>query len=376
MKRGFPVGRERLWLYLSYHVVVCIVFITKYGVRYGFDPVLSSLAYCLLVAGGVWACVRSPRLRRHIVRPKQAILFVVFASIALAVLMSQFDISLIRNARHASLDLSVSRLWGGEFPYQGPEYNSHSAFPVWFLIAAPFYAMGDSSLLILLGLPLLSWALWSIDRRYVVCGCLLAIASPQFLYEIVTRSEIVLNMSLILAGVLMAEKLRRESGQTLTSLGGALLGAILSSRAITWMVFGAYIGYVSASSWRQSLAIAVSVIPFAVWDWGKFVAFGPIAHQARLSGLSPVVLAAAILIPVALGRLSRSVEDVLELCAVLLMGVVSFAFLQSVWTQGLHAAIMESRFDITYLIIPMPFIIASIVRLMPACPVEPCQIAH
>lgn len=358
------------WLLFGCHLVIASTFIAKYGGRYGLSPSWTASLYCLIAVAGM-LIYRGSDLPQIFADRRFLVSAVAVLTALLAILMYQFDPAQIRNARHATIDLAVERILHGEYPYQAPASSAHSAFPGWILLAMPFYLLGDSGLIVLLALPVFAWITWQVDRRLCVPGLMLLFFAPQFLYDIAVRSDIALNLVLCLAVTLISDELISRSQNWSTTLAGVLAGLVLSSRGIVFVAFSAYIGYMSVRAPSQALTFTFSAMltfiatlaPFAVWDWENFVEWGPIMHQLRLSGLPFWVLGLAFVAPFFIGRLATSFRTLLMSTGATLLLIVALAALNSVVQSGLSTAIMESRFDITYLTIPLPYMIVAMLLL-------------
>ena len=366
-------SRIWFWLLFACHLVIASTFITKYGVRYGFDPFWTSGLYCSL-AVAIMLIYRGRGLPRVCGDGRLVFVAVTVLTFLLAVFMYQFDMAGIRNGRHYALDLAIGRLVGGEFPYQAPAFSTHSAFPGWILLATPFYLMGDSGVMMLLALPIFAWTLWKIEPTLCIPGVLLLVSAPQFLYDVAVRSDISLNMITLLAVIVISDRLMARDENRLTIPAGLITGFLLSSRGVAFVVFSAYIGFASLRHRKQVLGYAVTALttfvatlaPFAIWDWRNFVDWGPIGHQIQLSHLPIAVLGLAMAAPFWIGRKTRSVGLLFACTAGILLVIVAAAAIRVVAGSGLELAIMENGLDVTYLTIPLPFLILAILLMKSA----------
>ncbi len=368
-----PSMRIWLWLLFACHLVIASTFITKYGVRYGFDPVWTSGLYCA-IATGVMLVYWARGLPRLFSDRRFVIASTALLTCLLAVFMYQFDMAGIRNGRHFALDLALGRLVGGEFPYQAPAFSTHSAFPGWILLATPFYLMGDSGVMVLLALPIFAWTLWKIEPTLCIPGVLLLVSAPQYLYDVAVRSDIALNMIALLAVMVISDRLMARDENRLTILAGLLTGLLLSSRGVALVIFSAYMGYASLRHQKQTIGYAVAalttfvatLVPFAIWDWQNFVDWGPIGHQIQLSHLPIAALGFAIAAPFFVGRRTRSLRSLSAWISGVLLVIVAATWIRVVAGLGLEAAIMENGFDVTYLTFPLPFLILAILLMKSA----------
>lgn len=363
------MNTARLWVYTTLYFFIGLLFVIKYPVRYGIDPIIASIAYAVFVFGGVALLIRKPSLSARWNTRRLHILVTVIAALLLAAML-QFDPTVIRNARYALLQQAVDLLLSGSFPWGEPIFGHHSAFPFWFVLALPFYLLGDIGLLLILSFILAGWVMIRLDRTTAAAGIALLALSPAFLYEIATRSGVTANMVLALACLVLTERVSLRNGRWAVFLFGLLGGLVLSTRGVVFPIFAVYLGYLMHKNTRAALVLlcgwvlsfAATIVPFLLWDADRFWTYGPFTHQLALTHFNGWFVAGFLAVVFVWGYMLRSWRTVVEACGWLLFLGVAVSMGLVIFEHGLSAAIMESRFDISYFCFPLPFLIVGWLR--------------
>jgi hypothetical protein len=363
------MNTTRLLVYTALYFFIGLLFVVKYPVRYGIDPVAASIGYAVFVFGGVTLLVRRPSwYTRWSIR--RLYMLVTAIAVLLLIAMLQFDPAVIRNARYGLLKQSVDLLLHGSFPWGEPIFGHHSAFPFWFVLALPFYLLGDIGLLLIASFMIAGFVLIRSDRTTAAAGIVLLVLSPAFLYEIATRSGVTANMVLALAYLILVEHLVAKNKNAPIFFLGLLGGLVLSTRGVVFLIFAVYLGYLLYENRRAAaillcgwvLSFAATIVPFLLWDAGRFWTYGPFTHQLALTHFNGWFIAGFLAAVFVWGYMLRSWRAVIEACGGLLFLGVAASMGLVVFEHGLNAAIMESRFDISYFCFPLPFLIVGWMR--------------
>ncbi len=372
----------RIYLYLLIYLGIALLFLFKYPPRYGINACIVSGVYVICVGLGVMFFVLKggllARLNAH-----RLWALIIIAAVGLTLLMFQFDPSLIRNARFNLLNQSLRLLLEGSLPYGQPIYGHHSAFPFWFVLVAPFYLIGDIGILHILGFVFFAGILFHYDRPIAFPVILFLLASPAFLYEIAVRSGLTTNMVLAIGYLYILSKSHGKRNNVEEFAWGLLGGLIISTRGIVLIVLIIYLGYLFRRDVRSSLVLfsgwlisfTLTLVPFMLWDWRQFVAYGPFTHQFHLTTLPIWAIVAVVIIAFIIGRSCRTFRGVLESAGLLLLAGVTAAFVISVTTDGLIASIIGSHFDISYFSFPLPFLLIAWTRALTRAEVRQVPIA-
>ncbi len=363
---------RRAWLYAIAYLFIGLLFIIKYSVRYDVSPFATGLGYTVFVFGAGVLLLRRPWWyvgwnRRHVWAG------VMLIAALLLFTMLQFDPTVIRNARHGLLNQSVELLLHGSFPWGEPIHAHHSAFPFWFALTIPFYLLGDVGLLLIAGFLLMGLVMVRIAHRSAAAGIALLVVSPAFLYEIATRSGITTNMILVMAYLMLAERVVNRNSYRSIFLIGLLGGLVLSTRGVVLLVFLAYfsylmqnnkaVGFAILSGWL--LSFTATIVPFMLWDFDRFWTYGPFPHQLALTHLNGWIITALVITAFWFGQTLRTWQGVFEICGWLLFFGVTTSFGLTVSEHGWATAIMDSRFDISYFCFSLPLLIVGWTRHLP-----------
>lgn len=362
---------RRLWLYTLLYLFIGLLFIIKYPGRYGLDPLLLSVGYVVFVVAGTWLALHGSAFLARL-SAGQLLVIVLLVAASLSILMFQFDPDIIRNARYKLLNQSVGMLLEGSFPYGDPMPAHHSGFPFWFVIAAPFFIVGEIGLLHILAFLLGAFVLLRIDHARSPAGILALAASPAFLYEIVVRSGITTNMILVVAYVFMTDRVLKRNEHASAFLLGLIGGLVLSTRGVVFLIFAAYLGFYARNTWRRAatllagwlVSFCATILPFVLWDWDRFLAVGPFMHQLQLTRLAGWLVVPAVVLAFLLGRKRKTLDGVFEMVGLFLFLGVAASFCTSLVSNGLAASVMDSRFDISYFCLALPFIVVTWMRAL------------
>lgn len=289
-------------------------------------------------------------------------------AVSLTVLMFHFDPEKIRVGRYPAIYDWISRLLNSEFPYASGARPS--GFPFLFVMAMPFYFVGDLGFFQIFGFLVFAFL---VHLRYGgesmnKYRCLfLLITSPMFLYEIVVRSDLFSNMVLVMLYLAIFEIVStRPMSHVGLSLLGLAGGLLLSTRGVVLLIYVAFFGYFFGKrAFNQALffgsmlvGFLLPLVPFAIWNWNRLTSFGPFSIQ--LSLIPNWLLIVSIISTLCCALTIRSLARIYSSVAFLLFGVTCAAFILSVLGQGWYQAILGDRFDISYFCFALPFLLISL----------------
>jgi len=357
---------------LSIYIFVNELFVYKYACRVFTSPLMPCLIYMAIAIAMIFLLFRNYSIEIPQSTLKTAyIALVVICAIALAVLMRQFDPAQIKVARYDALHEWISRLLGGEFPYSSPV--KPSGLPFLFALALPFYIAGDLGYFQIFGFLLFSAIVYyrfSGDAKMMYRPIIPLIMSPVFLFEVAARSELITNMIIIIAYLVLVEYSLNSKKRISPIILGIGAGLLLSTRAIAVLILApCLIYYFKRGSEGRALFIvsmilgfAVTLLPFVLWSPKSFTANNPLLIQ---SSYSPVWLnVLALTASVLTGLFSKTMRAVYTSVSLILFLAVFVPFLIKVSYIGWYSALVESGFDISYFCFSIPFLpIASNLRL-------------
>jgi hypothetical protein len=348
--------------------VTNILFVYKYAARFFENSFIWVFFYFVLVNLFLMLLYKD----LDFVKPGKAhnIIFLVTTvtiAIGMVLLMQQFDPSRIRVGRFPALHDWIVRLLDGEYPYISP--TRPSGFPFLFLLATPFYLLGDLGFMQIFAFLLYALLLYrkhDSNNTIPLRTLLLLISSPVFLYEVVTRSDLFSNMVFVLFYLNLCEVELRSARTELLVLAGIVGGLLLATRGVVLLVFVLFFGYIFKGYLSRGFAFLLGVVvgfctavlPFAVWNWQYFMNYGPLAIQTSYLPIWLSVLAIVGCLCVA--AQAKSLINIYKAAGFVLFIVVCVAFVISLIDKGWAATIHGDRFDISYFCFALPFLLLTI----------------
>ncbi|MFC1728890.1 hypothetical protein ACFL6I_01015 [candidate division KSB1 bacterium] len=352
-------------LYALLYIFINSLFVLKYTARItGYAP-FAALLYASGAAVLLILCAHYYRDRMNTeLRYGSYIAVIVFLAALLLVLMKQVDPAGIQVGRYPALTEWIGDMLDGRYPYTSD--LRPSGFPFLFVLALPFYALGDVGLLqicsfLLFGLLVFTRYPRHPGQRYKTI--VLLTASPVFLYEVVVRSELFSNMAFVLLYLVLCERYLRSVNRPPLLVLGLAGGLMMSTRGIVFIIFLIYFGFCFKSAVRDGLmfagslaaGFAITVLPFLIWDARHFLTQGPFSVQAAYAAPWLLILvtagsAAAVLFV-------KTVHGVYRSILVCLFGAVFVSLCVSVLREGFNASVMQSGFDISYFAFSLPFVL-------------------
>jgi len=351
------------------------LFVYKYAHLIAPYPISLSLLY-LVAIGFLFFCLllrrrggREPEAGPLHASGRSLGWLVAALAVSLYLIMRLQDPETIAVGRYPALEQWIDRLFRGEFPYQSPARPS--ALPFQFIVAIPFYLLGDLGLMQIAAFLAFSTILLRDAGRETprrrLWHILLLAASPIFLYELVVRSDLFANMVLvILYGALLERvKDRRLAPLRLFALGIAG-GFVLATRLIVLIPLSLYLAAFTRARNRLPIGLiggiligfSLVVLPFLLWDPAYFIHHGP--HAIQASYASPWIVALIALLALLTAARIRSMARVHTSSALLLLLAVLLPFLQGLSAEGWDGVILSDRFDISYFAFCLPFLVLTI----------------
>ncbi len=270
--------------------------------------------------------------------------------------------------RWSAIHNFLSNLFQGVYPYSARTHlgGYGSPFPVWQLLHVPFYLLGDVGLSLFATYLFLLYALSKVQgRRAALSAGVLLLCSPGFVYEALVRSDLVTNFMFVCA-VLSLLVSRQKPLKGSVQLFGVLIGLLLSTRLSTGIVWFVLLlrPFLQMGLLRQfrflltvSVVFALTFVPFAFWDGDMlfFFAYNPFVLQTRQGSPLTLLLFFPLLLSLAMtwGSSWQRLNFHIGL-SLLLLVVVTFVVNMS--TTGTWCELFQSRYDITYFNMSLPFL--------------------
>jgi len=247
--------------------------------------------------------------------------------------------------------------------------NPPGPMPFYYILALPFYALGELGYFSLLGIVvfvlLIRFARVSKAQRTV--GILLVCSSSSYLWDVVCRSNVFLNGSLVLFSLLFLFRSIETKRTNTLVVNGIIIGLLLSTRnvfVIPYIVAFLYLLRSGQLCFAQVFKIGVvAVVSFAL----TFVPF-VCNHMADFMVMNPFVIQSSFLMPLgwSLGCIALSVlgyfivknpSDVYFFSGIILFVTIVLHFVYQSLVYDFHEAFFNSRADISYFILCVPFLL-------------------
>lgn len=354
------------------YIAINLLFITKYASR--ISDVLAMVA-CLVYS--IIAFVAFAQIeKKDIFQNKKGLLVSSLVAIALLIaLQSSINPYELKIDRWSAIHHFIQSLFQGSYPY-GAETHLHgygSPFPVWQIFHVPFYLLGN------VGLSFSVVTLLFIHSVYLQWGSkggylslLLLVASPAYLYEVMTRSDMITNFLLVgsVVNYLVYFKITLKSHLITIAI---LCGLTASTRLTAILpLFMLYFQEFTQVSWQRKISFllivvitfAVTFLPFWIWDANTLLYsdHGPFALQTSQIRDFDLIVFLVISVWLACKWKAKYVK-LYAYTAVLLGFMVAYTFIFNMATRGDWLRLFSSTYDITYFNMALVFVIATLSAL-------------
>ena len=353
---------------LAIYGLINALFVYKYTSRITSQPWATSLLYLVMVSLFILLLFRMTESRLG-VKTQNLIYFsmIAFSAILFTFVMFHFDPEKIRVGRYPAIYDWITRMFNSEFPYASR--TNPSGLPFLFVMAMPFYFLGDLGLLQIFSFLAFAVLIHLRHRQKSInrLRCLfLLVTAPIFLYEIVVRSDLCSNMIIVLLYLAIFEVLGPRAGHIALCFLGIIGGLLLSTRGIVLLIYIPVFGYffrrqiIKDSLFFLSIFVGflLPLIPFLIWDWAHFINFGPFSIQ--LSYIPNWLLIFSIAASIYCAVTIRSLERIYSSVLFILFGVTCAAFVMTVLDHGWYQTVQRDGFDISYFCFALPFLLISL----------------
>ncbi len=274
--------------------------------------------------------------------------------------MRQYQPVEIRVARYPALLEWIERFLKGFFPYTAK--TRPSGFPFLFFLVFPFYLLGDLGLFQVFGFLLFSYLAW---RKRSLLSPILLLASPSFLFEVLTRSELFTNMTVILAYLLFFQRKREKMKGSSLFLYGLLGGLLLATRGIVLLIYLLFFPFYFRNELKRGKIFFAGIffgfllinLPFFLWQPNYFFQGGPLFIQTAYIPFWLLILFFGFGLISSLKWLKGVSYWTIGLFTFF---VVFLPFFGMIIREGFYATLFRTGFDISYFIFPLPFLLYDI----------------
>lgn len=308
---------------------------------------------------------------------KEIICYSLVAGIAALVLISHFSVQIenLHVDRATVISSFLTALFNGDYPYFARSHmnNFPGPMPVYFLIAAPFYLLGELSILSALGYLIFVFFMKKrMDRTHNFNFILFYFLTSAYLvWEITTRSN-VFSITTILLFVLLGFLNLKPSQTNRFYILAILTGLLLSTRSVYILVY--FVFFISSLTNREitfkrlfiflsvaALAFIISFVPFIIFFTDEFFTMNPFIIQS--SFLIPSFYTAIfILISIILAFFVRNKSDKFFYSGISLFISILIYSIYHLVNFGYQESYINSNVDISYFIFCMPFLIMYLLQ--------------
>jgi len=362
-------ARAQKTILLFIYVFVNTLFVWKYGSPYFSNQIIAPVLYVIASAIILWV-ILSPGINIVLSPAGYRILYITFtfvATILLVILMFQYDPGKIGVGRYPAMYDWITKLFNGEFPYDSA--TRPSGLPFLFVMAIPFYLLGDVGLFQIFSFLVFAGILYYNFRGSYKTSLrllILLLISPIFIFEVVVRSELFSNMVMVLLYLTICEKYLSKDKLYLQIILGLLGGLLLSTRSIVLVIlFFYFIWKFRNSNINPFITVLsllfgfiITLIPFVIWNYDYFINHGPMAVQALYAPQWFIVLSIILSFIWAI-RIKRLHQIYFASAGILFLIVLGATILYIV-RFGLTESILYDKFDISYYCFPLPFVLMSL----------------
>jgi len=342
---------------------VNLLFAVRYLSRLEMNTPLLVAVYLVAFTGAL-AAVK--RVRASALQGRYTyFLLLALISVAWIVVFQLIDYRSVRVDRWYMIDTFWSNAIAGRYPYTPrPNSNIPGPLPFYYVLAAPFHLAGDIGYFALAGFLGYGWLAWRVlgGGRGAYLALTALLLSISFLWEMTTRSTIVVNMVVALAYL---HWLDARPHSVAGEIGRGLVGGlVLSTRTVVALPLLVYAihAYVRPRRFRAATLLCAGIVvgfvltmmPLYFWDPAAFQRYNPLLVQSEFS-TGPAVLLVLLLAAV-LGWSSRSFRDVVASAGIVLFAAVLWPFAMAIARLGLDRVVYGDYFDPSYFNLSVPFL--------------------
>jgi len=271
----------------------------------------------------------------------------------------------------------ITRFWdaalSGIYPYQvrsSPNGVGIGAFPFYFLLAFPFYLVGEIGYFSLLGLLVMLLDInlyFKNDVHKKLAAIFLLLSSVAIWWEMIVRSTLLINAALILLYSMWMVSNKNQSLRQYT-IKGILGGLLLSTRGIfvVPIIFCCFYCFLKPWKFKEMLvycssfviAFIITFVPFYLWDRQLFILHNPFMVQGDVVG--PYISIALLMISLMAGFLVKTESELYLGSGLIIYGAAFIYFISRFIQSGFNLESVVTVVDVSYFILALPFLLLSI----------------
>ena len=365
------LNKTKTYISLSILLIINLLFSIKYLKRVTPNYIIISIAIiCLYFI--IWKYQDYFHFLKKRIKTFNFVCFIILFILSYF-LFQKIPVESLNTDRWSVITSFWNNYFNGEYVYFAVSHanNYPGPMPFYYILALPFYFIGELGYFSLLGVfafYLLTYLLRKpiqIRTTYLI----LIMISPFYLWEIVTRSNIFLNSTLILMSLIYFFKTVKKGNLI---LNGVIIGLLLSTRnvfVIPYIIAFLYALKSKITNFKNTFIIGITALitftatflPFVINHCDDFMIMNPFIIQS--SYLMPIEFSFTCIILSFLSFfITKSINDVYLYSGLFLFLTITLHFYWKIVQFNIYDALFDSKADISYFILCIPFIIFHLIE--------------
>jgi hypothetical protein len=354
-------------------LIVNSLFVAKYTIRLGYNPVVFTCLYCLFILLVWWLLSKKDYYPK--IAESRTLYFSVLSLLFVGIILLHcfIDPLKLQVDRWSAIHNFIQNLFAGIYPYSAHTHlgGYGSPFPVWQVFHIPFYLLGNVGLAMLFSVILLSvFLVWFFDNYHqALFYIILLFISPVFWYEVGVRSDLLYNFILCFIAIGFVYKKKYTTQKNALGLG-LLCGFFLSSRLVVIIPFTIYLlpDFIFSTFKKKLifgvtaiLIFVISFVPFLFLNFNTmlFFEYNPFILQTR-QGFPLEMILIAVLATYLSFKWKNNFMQYSSYTSLAIVILVLSAFLHRMIADNFVNGLFDSGFDITYFDMALPFIVFTL----------------
>ncbi|MGM0636532.1 MAG: hypothetical protein ACQESK_10745 [Bacteroidota bacterium] len=356
-------------LSLSILLFINLVFSYKYIERISDFPLLISLSLTLVY----FIILKLPSSLfyrfKHKIKYANISLLLIFTTICLYI-FAKVDVATLNVDRWSVITNFWNAFFNGEYAYFSSSNagNPPGPMPFYFIMALPFYLIGELGFLSLSGIFVLYFLAkyLKISNHRLLLILLFLVSSTFYMWEIVSRSNILVNSTLVLSSIVYFDKFKKYNTFKIL-ITSIIIGCLLSTRnvfAIAYIVYFMHLWLSNKISFKELFFITILSIFFFLCTFIPFV----ISHFDDFFEMNPFIVQSTFLIPFGYtlmflvlafisSFLAKTFYDTIFYIGINLFISILIYCIYLIAQNGFSQAYIDSIIDISYFIFCIPFLL-------------------
>lgn len=342
------------------------LYVLKFGLKHFENPVITSIGFLLIFIFGLLFIDRYLQKKiKQVIRNSLYILVVLIGVFfALAVLELPHDLT---SERGEDITRWMENFQQGVYPYN--DMLKPRAFPMLFLIVAPFHFLGDIAYLMVGAIVLFSLLLikYSNTRRELLMRAALFFGNPLLYKGLMTRNDLFPVMVIfILIFFLAYEYLEPDQLNQRFFFFALFVGVMFATFLAVWILPVLFVLYFFRANLSRGLIFSSAaflifiliLLPFMLKDWSYFIDRGPLTPGVVHFPLWSIFV--LIIITIYAGWIVRDLQEVFFAAGMIYFTLITYSLIMTIITIGFEAAVLGNEYDLSYYIYCLPFFIFSV----------------